>query len=73
MHQRKTVENIGTLRLSKNNRQLHKTVRIKLLAENDLVRSANKNKALPHAPIITCSHQVIDTTLSAKTICVQTA
>ena len=73
MHQRKTVENIGTFRLRKNNRQLDKTIRIKLFTQNDLVRSANKNTALPHALSINCSHQVIDATLSAETICVQTA
>ena len=72
-HQRKTVENIGTLRLSKNNRPLHKTFRIKLLTQNDLVRSANKNTALPHALSTNCAHQVIDTTLLAETICVQIA
>ena len=72
-HQRKTVENIGTLRLSRNNRQLHKTFRIKLLTQNDLARSANKNTALPLALSISCAHQVIDTTSSAKAICVQTA
>ena len=65
-HQPKTVENIGTFRLSKNNRQLHKTFRIKLLRQNDLVRSANKNATLPHALSISCAYQVIDTTLSAK-------
>ena len=72
-HQRKTVENVGTLRFSKNNRPLHKTFRIKLLTQNDLVRSANKNTALPHALSTNCAHQVIDTTLLAKTICVQIA
>ena len=65
--------NIGTLRLSKNNSQLHKTFRIKLLTKNDFVRSPSKNTALPHALSISCCHQVIDTTLSAETISVQTA
>ena len=68
MHQRKAVEHIGFLRLSKNNPQLHKAFRIKLLSQNDLVRVANKNTAMPHALSISCAHQVIDTTLSAKTI-----
>ena len=72
-HQRKTVENIGTLRLSKNNRQLHETFRIKVLTQNDLVRSANKNAALTHNLCISCAHQVIDSNFSAKTLCVQTA
>ena len=31
-----------------------------------------QNTALPHALSISCAHQVIDTTLSAKTVCVQT-
>ena len=43
----------------------------KILAQNDFERIASKNTALPHAPSISCAHLMINTTLSAKTICVQ--
>ena len=65
-----SAENIGTLRLSKNNSQLNNAFRLKLLSQNDLVRIANKNTALPYALSINWAQQVIDT---ARTISVQTA
>ena len=47
-HQRKTVKNIGTLRFSKNKRQLHKTFQIKLLTQND------REKCKQQQSIATC-------------------